>query len=279
MSLVVTALVLLAALLHATWNALIKASRDSTLDTALLVGAASLVCAPLLLLVPAPEAASWPFLVASWLVHQLYFAMVGVTYRRGDLSLTYPLMRGLPPLVVAGFASAFMHEAASPLLWFGVISISTGVLWIAGFGRVLRLAPERATTLALVTALLIAAYTLIDAMGVRRSGSASSYGLWLFVLIANPYVWIVIGRRRDGIGTHLRRHGWRSVLGALFSIVAYLIALWAMAQAPVAAVAALRETSVIFAAMIGAWLFKEPFGRHRIAAACLVALGIAMLRG
>jgi drug/metabolite transporter (DMT)-like permease len=113
---------------------------------------------------------------------------------------------------------------------------------------------------------------------VRLSGNSASYGLWLFFLTAWPYVGIAVWSRRGALGTHLRRHWWRGLLGGTLTIAAYLIALWAMTRAPIAAVAALRETSVIFAAVIGAWLLKEPFGRHRVAGACLVVVGIALLK-
>ena len=278
MTLGVTALVLLAALMHATWNALIKASRETSLNTALLVGAASLLSAPLLAFVPAPEVASWPYLFASWLVHQAYFAMVGAAYRHGDLSLTYPLMRGLPPLLVACAGAFLLPDVASPWLWAGVVTVSVGVLWIGGFRRAVRHAQGRSSLLAIANAVLIAAYTLIDGMGVRLSGNAASYGLWLFFLIAMPYFGIVASRYRTTIRMQLRAHWWRALLGAALSIGAYLIALWAMTEAPVAAIAALRETSVIFAAMIGALLLNERFGRDRIAGACVVVIGIAMLK-
>jgi drug/metabolite transporter (DMT)-like permease len=277
MTLGVTALVLLSALMHATWNALIKTSRDTRVGTALLVAFASLLSAPLLVFVPAPESASWGYLVASWLVHQAYFAVVGLAYRDGDLSLTYPLMRGLPPLLVALAGALLLPDPTSPWLWSGVVCVSAGVLWIAGLRRMLRRLHPRSSTFALVNAVLIAAYTLIDGMGARASGNAASYGLWLFFLTALPYVVIVLAPHRGTIGAHLRQGWWRALLGAALSLGAYLIVLSAMTQAPVAAVAAVRETSVIFGALIGALLLKEPFGADRIAGACVVALGIALL--
>lgn len=278
MTLSVTALVLLSALMHATWNALIKSSGDTRVHTALLVAAASLLSAPLIAIAPLPRPESWPYLIASWLVHQAYFAMVAATYRQGDLSLTYPLMRGVPPLLVALGGALLLHDPTSPWLWSGVALVSAGVLWIAGLRRMLRQAHARSSVFALANAVLIAAYTLIDGMGARASGNAASYGLWLFFLTALPYVPIVLAPHRAAIGTHLRA-GWRrALLGAGLSLGAYLIVLSAMTQAPVAAVAAVRETSVIFGAMIGARLLKEPFGTDRIAGACVVALGIALLK-
>ena len=278
MTLGVTALVLLAAVMHASWNALIKSSRDTTLNTALLVAAASLLSAPLLVFVPGPHVDSWPYLFASWVVHQAYFAMVGACYRQGDLSLTYPLMRGVPPLLVACGGALLLQDITSAWIWIGVITVSVGVLWIGGFRRLLRRAQARASALALTTAVLIAAYTLIDGIGARLSGNAVSYGLWLFCLMAVPYVGIVAARHPHKVVQHCRCYGWHAVLGAALSIGAYLIVLWAMTRAPVAAVAALRETSVVFAAVIGAVLLKEPFGRDRIAGACVIAAGIALMR-
>jgi drug/metabolite transporter (DMT)-like permease len=278
MSLGITVLVLLAALMHASWNALIKSSGDTALDSALLVGAAAAIALPVLPFLPLPETRCWPYLVVSGVVHQCYFAMVGAAYRHGDLSYTYPLMRGLPPLAVATVGSFVLADEASPGLWIGVATVSLGVLWIGGFHRMLRHAQARSAAIALGNAALIAAYTLIDGIGVRLSGHALSYGLWLFVLTALPYAAIVVAPRRGRIGAHLRRAWWRALLAAALSIGAYAIALWAMTRAPIAAVAALRETSVIFGAMIGAVLLKEPFGRHRIAGACIVAAGIALIK-
>jgi len=278
MTMSVTALVLLAALMHASWNALIKSSSDTTLNTALLVGAAGLICAPLLVFVPLPAAPSWPYLLASAVVHQFYFFLVGAAYRQGDLSVAYPLMRGTPPLIVACAGIFLLQDESSPWLWAGVVAISGGVLWLGGFPRMLRHANARSTVFALGNAVLIAAYTLIDALGVRVSGNAVSYGLWLFLLIAPPYVSIVIATRRAQVRSHLERYWGRTLLAGALSIGAYGIALWAMTRAPVAAVAALRETSVIFAALIGTLLLKEPFGQRRIAGACVIAVGIALIK-
>lgn len=278
MTLGVTALVLLAALMHASWNALIKSSSDTILNTAFLAGAAALICAPLLFFVPLPAAPSWPYLLASALVHQFYFALVGAAYRQGDLSFAYPLMRGTPPLLVACAGIFLLQDESSPGLWAGVVAISAGVLWLGGFPHMLRHAHARSTAFALGNAVLIAAYTLIDALGVRVSGNAASYGLWLFVLMAPPYVGIVVATRRAQVRSHLEQYWGRTLLAGALSIGAYGIALEAMTRAPVAAVAALRETSVIFAALMGTLLLKEPFGQRRIAGACVIAAGIALMK-
>ena len=278
MTAAVTAAVLAAALLHATWNALIKASRDIVADTALVVAGAALVACVLLPWLPAPARPSWPYLLASAAVHQGYFALLAAAYRRGDLSFAYPLMRGLPPLAVALVGAFVLAEPASPWLWAGIGAISCGVLCIGGLHPRRLLQHSRAAAVALANVVLIASYTVIDGLGVRLAGDAAAYGLWLFLGTAVPYVPIALWLRRDAWRAHVRKHWWRGLLGASLSIAAYVIALWAMMRAPIAAVAALRETSVIFAALIGTLLLREPFGRHRIVGAGMVAAGIALLK-
>jgi drug/metabolite transporter (DMT)-like permease len=278
MTLGVAALVLFAALLHAAWNALIKASGDAVRDTAAVAAGAGLVAALLLPWVAAPAPAGLPYLLASCVLHQGYFALVAAAYRSGDLSFAYPLMRGLAPLLVAVASLVVLPHTPSPGLWLGIAAISAGVIWIGGVRvRSLRSHAE-AAGFALGNAFIIAAYTLVDGLGVRAAGDPMSYGLWLFFLMAWPYLGVVLWTRRKRLVLPARALLTRALIGGMASVAAYLIALWAMTQAPIAAVAALRETSVIFAALIGAWLLKEPLGRQRLAGACLVVLGIALLR-
>src|SRR5262245_58819781 len=278
MSLSIVLLVLAAALMHAAWNALIKTSRDISLDTALIACTAALVAAVLLPFIAMPAPASWPYLASSWAIQLVYYRLLAAAYHHADLSYAYPLMRGMaPPLV--GIAGAFLlDDPAAPWLWAGIALISMGVLMIGGWRLMFARAPSRATLFALANAAVIAAYTLVDGIGVRQSGNAASYGLWLFFLIGLPIIPAVFWRRGHVLAAHLRREWRRSLLSGGLSVGVYLIALWAMTQAPIAAVAALRETSVIFAALIGALWLKEPFGPQRIAGACVVAVGIALLK-
>ena len=278
MTLTVTAAVLAGALLHATWNALVKSGADVVLDTALVVAGAALVSVVVLPWLPAPAVPSWPYLAASAIVHQGYFALLAAAYRRGDLSVAYPLMRGLPPLMVALVSLWLPAEARSAWLWSGIVLVSAGVLVIGGLHPRALVARARSAAFAFANACVIATYTLIDGLGVRLSDHAASYGLWLFLLTAWPYVAIVLWQRRARAAAHLRRHGARGLAAGALSIAAYVIPLWAMTQAPIAAVAALRETSVIFAAIIGTRLLREPFGAHRVAGAGLVVAGIALLK-
>lgn len=278
MTLGVTALVLLAALMHASWNALIKSGDDPTLNTALLVGAMGVLAVPVLPFLSPPAAPSWPYLLGSVVVHQLYFTMVAAAYRHGDLSFTYPLMRGLPPLLVACAGSLLLDDETPASLWLGIAAVSFGVLWIGGFARMAQHAHLRPTLIALGNAVLIASYTLIDGVGVRASGSALAYTLWLILLTSLAYVGCVVAKRKDALRAHMTRYWRHALLAATLSVGAYSIVLWAMTVAPIAAVAALRETSVIFAAILGSLLLKEPLGRHRVAGACVIAAGIALIK-
>jgi drug/metabolite transporter (DMT)-like permease len=277
LSLGVTLAVLGAALLHATWNAMVKSSPDVLLDTALVTLGGAAVVLPLLFVAAPPAPASWPYLAASVAIHiGYYIALVGA-YRAGDLSHGYPIMRGLAPLIVALCALAWLGEAPKPAIWAGVLLICGGVLslGLAGFHwRESRVS----TQWALLNAAIIAGYTLVDAAGVRLSGSAAGYVLWIFLLNGAPFALLVLARRGRQLVQYGRRHWGRGLTGGALSAAAYGIALWAMTQAPVAAVAALRETSVIFAALIGAYLLKEEHSRRRLGGAVAVLAGVIVLK-
>lgn len=276
MSLLVTALVLGSALLHASWNALIKSSRDVMLDTALVAAGAGVLALPLAASVPLPASASWPYLGASAAIHVAYFATLAAAYRVGDLGHAYPLMRGTAPLLVALFGVALLDEHPSATMWLGIALISAGIL---SLGLVQRGRAQRSATLwALANAAIIASYTLVDGTGARLSGTPAGYVAWLFWLQGLLFVTLVAALRRPAALDYAARHWRRGLGGGLCLISAYGIVLWAMTRAPLAAVAALRETSVIFAALLGSIFLRERFGRRRLLAACAVALGIIALR-
>ena len=276
MSPLVTALVLGSALLHASWNAIIKSSRDVALDTALVAAGASILALPLIAAVPMPASASWPYLAASIAIHIGYFATLARAYRVGDLGHAYPLMRGTAPLLVALFGVALLNERPSAIMWIGIVLISAGILSIGLLqeGR----AQRDATAWALANAVIIASYTLVDGAGVRLSGSAAGYVAWGFLLQGIAFIAPVAVSRKRAALAYVRQNWLRGLGGGLCLISAYGIVLWAMTQAPIAAVAALRETSVIFAAVLGTIFLKEPFGRRRLIGACAVALGVMALR-
>lgn len=273
----IAAVVLLAALLHAAWNAMLGAGEDRTLDTALVATGGSVAAAAALPFLPLPAAASWPFLLGSVAIHTAYFAALIGAYRGGDFSPSYTLMRGTAPLITA-LGGWLAGEGLTSKHWLGVLLVSAGVTAIGTLGRRPGAATARATGWALGNAAVIAAYTLVDGRGVRLSGHAPSYTLWVFFLDVLPLLaWTLLARGREAVRYAARR--WRRGLaGGALMVTAYGLVLWAMTRAPVAAVAALRETSVVFAAFIGARLLGERFGGARMAAAAVVAAGAALLQ-
>jgi phosphonate utilization associated putative membrane protein len=274
--------VLFAALLHASWNALVKSSGDKELDTALLHGLGAMVGVPLLLLVGLPPREAWPYVGASLVIHiGYYFALAGA-YKHGDLGLTYPIMRGFAPLLVALASGSFIGEVPTPLAWAGVLGITFGVA-LVGFSRAHGTHGHgKALVFAFSNAGIIALYTVIDGLGVRAAGQALPYVMALFAFDGLPYpllVWMKRGREgRAEIMRYASKRWPLALLGGTASIGSYGIALWAMTQAPVASVAALRETSVLFAALLGTWLLKERFGAQRAVGTLVIVGGMMALR-
>ena len=277
----ITLAVLGAGLLHASWNALLKSAPggDAMLDTATVV-AGSAVCALIVIpFVPAPAKAAWPYMAASATIHFGYYLTLARAYRVGDLSFAYPLMRGSAPLIVAVLGIVFLRELPSVGTAAGILLISLGIVSIA-FVRhgSSRQHPPAAAYWAFANASLIAAYTLVDASGARASGSAAGYVSWLIFLEGLPFLAWVFARGRRPALRYVANSAGRGLVGGACSLAAYGIVLWAMTRAPVAAVAALRETSVLFAALIGSLWLKEGFGLPRLAGAVAVVLGIAALK-
>ena len=278
LSLGITLAVLGAGLLHAGWNALLKTARggDPMLDTASVVAGSS-ACALLLLpWVALPDPAAWKFVALSAIIHFAYYVTLAHAYRTGDLSFAYPLMRGTAPLIVAVLGIVFLHELPNLRVAAGILLICAGIVSIAFVRRDRH--PPAAAAWAFTNAGIIACYTLVDGSGARASGNAIAYVTWLIFLEGLPFVaWIVW--RRGPVAIGYLRAGWRrGLLGGACSLAAYGIVLFAMTRAPVAAVAALRETSVLFAALIGALWLKEGFGAMRLAGAASVVMGVAALR-
>lgn len=273
----VVAAVLFGALLHASWNALVKSSADKALDTAVIHLVGSFVAIPLALLLGWPPAASWPYIIASVLIHIAYYIALTGAYKHGELGLTYPLMRGTAPLLVALSATLTVGETLSPLGWAGVLGVSCGVLTL-GLSRHALDSP-RAVGFALANAVVIAVYTVVDALGARASGNPVQYVVALFVLDGWPFALLVLARRGGATAWPYVKHRWPvATIGATASLGSYGIALWAMTRAPVATVAALRETSVLFAALIGAWFLKEAFNLRRAAGTAAIVAGVMALR-
>ena len=274
----IAAIVLVAALAHASWNALVKSDDDRLVTLGAVNAVRFLLCVPIVLALPLPAGASWPFLVASAILHVGYYTFLISAYRYGDLSKVYPLARGLSPLLVAAGAFAIAGERLGPLALAGVAIACTGIVSVS-FGGVAMQArnDRRGVVFAAGTALFIAAYTVTDAMGARRSGDAVSYVAWLAILDGLPMLIAAAVLRRAALARHLSVRMLKSAAGGALQLTAYGLVVWALTLAPMAAVSALRETSVLFAAIIGVKLLGEPLGARRITAAALVAAGVAMI--
>jgi phosphonate utilization associated putative membrane protein len=273
--------VLFGALLHAGWNALVKSSDDKALDTVALHLTGAALVVPILAVTGWPPQAAWPYLLASMAIHVGYYLSLTGAYEHGDLGLTYPLMRGTAPMLVALSSGAVLGEPLSPGAWAGAIGICGGVL-VLGLSRH-ALARPKAVAFALANAVAIALYTVVDGLGVRAAtrdgGNALQYVATLFLLNGWPFAAIVVRRRGVRVSAaYLRRRAPVATLGAAASLAAYGIALWAMTQAPVAVVAALRETSVLFAALLGTWLLKEVFTPRRAVGTAVIVAGVVALR-
>ena len=268
--------VLIGALLHASWNALVKSSTDKTLDTALIQVLCSLFALPVCWYVGLPDPQVWPYIGTSLLVHVAYYFALAGAYRHGDLGLAYPLMRGTAPVLVALSSFVVLGEVLTPLAWMGVLGVSAGLLCLGAGGAVLR--QKKALAFALSNAVLIAIYTVVDAKGARLSGHVLQYAALLFALDGWPFALLVLWHRKGAVMPYVRGRWRLAACGAGASLASYSIALWAMTVAPVALIAALRETSVLFAALFGAWLLKEPWTRMRVFGTVFILTGVITLR-
>lgn len=274
----VMVIVLLGALLHATWNALIKSGNDKLLDSVMLCAGAGVIALLALPFLPLPAQASWMYLAASVLIHVVYFCLVGLAYRGADLSFMYPLMRGSAPLFTALIAVTALDEPLGGGGWLGVTLLCAGVASLALEGHRAANIPRRMWIFGLANAAVIVCYTIVDGAGVRTSGHAWSYVLWLFALTALPMMavgWVI---RSKGAASLLPAEWRKGLISGACSIGAYGLALWAITQAPIALVAALRETSVLFGTAIAALLLREKFGPLRWLAAGLMVAGIAAMK-
>jgi drug/metabolite transporter (DMT)-like permease len=277
--------VLGAALLHATWNALVKAGgktgipADPLPATVLVVFGGAIVSALLLPFFRAPSPASWPFIAASSMSQCAYYLLLIEAYRSGDMSHAYPLMRGSAPLLVALINGPLTGESLKPAQWLAMLLICGGVLAMGLAGRSHGGgAHRRSTVFALLTACVIALYTLIDGAGVRRSGAPAAYTMWIFLLTgALVTAWTARGRVHE-LAAAARTRPLLLPVGGVSTVGAYGIALWAMTLAPVAAIAALRETSILFATAIAALFLRERIGRGRLLAVGLIACGAVAMR-
>jgi drug/metabolite transporter (DMT)-like permease len=271
--------VLAAALCHAAWNAGLKMRVDPALAVTILAIASGAFALPLLAITGFPGRESWPYLAASIVIHVFYFMALAEAYRGGDLGMVYPIARGAAPLLTTVGSLLVLAEPVPATGLAGILLLTSGVLLLSLPRSAAQARLDcRAIGFALLTALIIATYTIIDGRGARLAGSAHSYAVAVFT--GNGLIMGLIGlaRQRAELCAVLRSAWLPPLGGGVLSFVSYWVALWAMTKAPIALVAALREASVLFAAALGVILLKEPLVGARIAAAVLVVAGLALIR-
>jgi drug/metabolite transporter (DMT)-like permease len=282
----VVAAVLVAAVTHASWNALAHHIRDQLLAFTL-VGAGGALCGLLLAcFVPVPAAAAWPALLVSAALHVVYQLLLMRSFGLGDFGQMYPIARGTAPLVVTVLAAVFLDEWPDAWQLTGVAVASAGLLGVALWG-IRKKKGARGTSrpaaqlpaliAAVATGLAIASYTVVDGVGVRAAGSAAGYVAWLMILEGLAIPAYALVTRRGELAAQLRPVAARGLTAGALSVLAYGLVLWAQTRAPLAPVAALRESSIIAGAAIGALFFKERFGTPRVAASVLMVGGIALM--
>jgi drug/metabolite transporter (DMT)-like permease len=271
--------VLFAALCHAGWNALIKVGLDPLSTTTLISIGSGLVALFFLPVFGVPAWAAWPWLIASVVIHLFYFAALIESYRTGDLGQVYPIARGSAPLMTAAATTMFVGEQLSLVGWSGIVALVAGVFLLSAHGgRELARIDRRAVGFALITALTICTYSVVDGIGARLSANPNAYSLWLFVGIALVMLPYALYRDGGAIIPAMQMYWRRGFTGGALQVLSYGIAIWAMTVAPIAIVATLRETSVLFGAVIAVVVLKEPLRAVRIAAALLIVCGLVLIR-
>jgi drug/metabolite transporter (DMT)-like permease len=268
--------VLGSAVLHASWNAIAKSIPDQRVAAGLLAMTGLAAGAVGAAVLPPPEPASWPYLAISATLQAAYLLMLVHAYRFGEFGQVYPLARGLPPLLVAVVSLMVLGERLSAGQWTGVFVVSlalTALVFANGRPR-----PGTGLGLAALTGVIIASYTMVDGVGVRQSGHALSYAAWLFALQGTLTLLISRAWHGPGLGRALAGPARRGLLGGALAAAAYAIVLWAQTQAPLALVSALRETSLLFAGVIGVLVFAERFSGTRLVVTVLAVAGIALLQ-
>ncbi len=271
--------VLFAALCHAGWNAAVKRGLDPLATTiSISIGAAAVGLA-MLPFTGLPHDPAWSWIIASVLIHLVYFAALIESYVAGDMGLVYPLARGAAPLMTALAAAALLDERLLLLGWFGIVVLAAGVLLLSlRASRDLAKLDRRAIGFALLTAVTICAYTVVDGIGARRAGSAHAYTATMFFGIGIAMALYGLARRGVGIFASMSQHWGLGLGGGAMQVTSYGIAIWAMTVAPIALVGALRETSVLFGAIIAVVFLKEPLLLPRVAAAFLIVCGLVLIR-
>lgn len=271
--------VMLAAAFHAGWNAMVKIDLDGFLSFTLIALAAGIVALLAVPFVAFPSAAAWRWLLFSSFLHTGYSLFLVQAYKVGDLGQVYPIARGTAPLMVCAVMALVFGEALSPEAMAGVALLVAGVwlMSIRGGSGVARM-KGKPVAYALGTSVFIASYTMTDGLGARASGDAASYAIWLFLINAVWMVSLLFARRGAAVLPKLRPYWWRGLAGGAMSLGAYWIVIWATTLAPIAQVAALRETSVLFATAISVVVLREPLTRWRTVSVLTIVAGVVLAR-
>ncbi|WP_405871964.1 MULTISPECIES: EamA family transporter [unclassified Streptomyces] len=273
----VAAAVLFAAVTHASWNAIAHQITDKLVGFTLIAGGGMLIGLAMVPFVAFPKSDAWPYLIGSAFIHVAYYVLLMRSFRLGDFGQAYPIARGTAPLVVTLLAALFAHEVPNGWAAAGITLSCAGLTGVALWGLRGSHPNWAAIGAALATGLTIAAYTVVDGLGVRASGSSLGYIAWLMAVEGVAIPLYALTRRRGELLTVLRPFAGLGLLGAALSVLAYGLVLWAQTKAELAPIAALRESSIIVGAAIGAVFFKERFGAPRIAAAMLLVAGIGLM--
>ena len=269
--------VLGAAALHATWNAWVRGGSNPLLHTAALVLWTGILAIPVAIVLPLPNPASWSLAALSIVIHLMYYITLTRAYTHGALSVVYPIMRGAAPVLVSIGTWTLIDESLSPVGWIGVLLVSLGVLAIAFKAKLVN---ARVTIgWALACSATIATYSIVDGQGARLSQNPLSFTAWLFMLESIAFAALLTLAGQGGaLAQYRRARPAATATGGLLSAVGYATVLWAMTQAPMALVSATRETSVLFAALLGVWLLKERLTVRQWTGASVIVIGLVVLR-
>ena len=274
----VFAMVLAAALFHAAWNALVKVNADRLVTIAIMMMSQVGVAMMVVPFVAFPTPASWPCIWASTALNTAYCVFLIKAYRHGDLSHVYPIARGSAPLIVAVISVAIVGETLSPQAALAVALVALGIMSLALARGADGFRQPKAMLYAVGTGVLIAGYTVVDGLGARLADSAHSYTFWVHLLNGIPITLLALYLRRGQVFLSVRKSWKLGVLAGVISLLAYWIVIWAMTQAPMALVSAVRETSMVFAVLFGVFFLKERLNLVRLASISMTLIGTAIIK-
>lgn len=280
MSTLIFLLVLFGALFHAIWNTFIKLSPDKSLETAFMNLSGSLIVLPALIYFGFPEKEVWPLLSATLLLHIIYYYSLSGAYRWGDMSLTYPIMRGVAPLMLVVLTSCTSMDNLPLVATYGVACIGIGVIFLG-------VTPKhqdnllKAIAFSILNAVVIASYTIVDGFAVRAVIEPFSYIATFMFIDGFIYSGLVIYRRSWPLIKYKKyiQDRWQYFsVGAMATILSYGIALWAMTRAPISMVSALREVAVLFGLVIAHLFLKEKINLYRLLGISLIFFGATLIK-